>query len=88
MASLRSEDYKLLFELGAELYDPEIPASRRREIATTLMAISEYVIGQQAGWPSIHSRYRYLTTYVSPSDRKPAQILPFKHPFKHPEQET
>ena len=63
MASFTAADYDKLFTLGRELYAQGILPSRRREIAVTLMAMSEHVHGQRVGWPNVARRYRHLTSY-------------------------
>lgn len=65
MSLFSRDDYQHLFALGAELYDTSA-ISRRREIATMLMAMAESCIGPQAGWPCIAKRYRHLTAYDEP----------------------
>ncbi len=63
MASFNRDDYTYLFDLGNELYNVKITKTRRREIAVTLMAMSEAVLGQQTGWPSIEKKHRKFNAY-------------------------
>jgi len=63
MSSFNRDDYSYLFDLGAELYDIKVSKTRRREIAVTIMAMAEAVIGQQATWPCIEKRHQKYNTY-------------------------
>ena len=58
MSSFTRRDYRLIFEIGAELYDSKLGQARRRQLAVTLMHMAEECIGQQDGWPRIHRSYR------------------------------
>lgn len=73
MASFSGRDYDYLFALGQRLYYSD-SAAERKEIATILMAMTESVRGQQAGWPNIARRYRPLTVYP-PRRPYPSTVL-------------
>lgn len=63
VTSFNRDDYSHLFDLGAELYDIKVSKTRRREIAVTIMAMAEAVIGEQGKWPCIDKRHQKYTTY-------------------------
>ena len=63
MSSFNRDDYKALFEIGAELYRNNSNRTLVRENAVRIMSMVESIAGQQAGWPNIAKRYRHLTTY-------------------------
>lgn len=65
MANLNRRDYKYLFDIGRKLYTGDITA---KQAGTILMAMSEYIIGQQAPWPRIHKWHRPLTIYRKQND--------------------
>lgn len=62
MSSLNRADYEYLFLLGQRLFY-SLSTRERKEIATILMAMSESVIGQQFGWPTLDLKYKHLNTY-------------------------
>ncbi len=58
------DDYQYLYDLGKELYDVKVLDTRRREIATTIIAMAESVIGVQADRPLIDKKYTKYSTYM------------------------
>lgn len=57
MSSFTRDDYTHLFLLARRLYVFNSDRVFVRETAVELMAMVEYALGQQPGWPRLSSRY-------------------------------